>query len=354
MTLDNQLSQMLVCPRTHSPLTANKDFLTSDSGMKYFIVDDTPVMLLSDVKQTMGPIENSVSRAQGWGGDTRAPELYLESLGLVDTEKNGIVELYKSGNCKIDPVVAFLVGAINGIMYKHLIGKLSEYPIPELPLTPSKGAAFLDVGCNWGRWCISAQRLGYAPTGIGPSLGAIMAAKKVARQSKLPIQYVVGDARYLPFKENSFDVVFSYSVLQHMSYENAEKVLSEINRVLKPGGHCVIQMPNKWGARCMYHQIRRRFREARDFEVRYWSVGDLRNRFVKAIGKTRLSVDCFFGLGLQKTDIPLMPASKRLLIRFSELLKQMSKKLPFLIYTADRVFVESRKPPQSGMDQKEF
>ena len=130
MTSSNGLIQKLVCPRTHSPLIVNEGFLTSDSGAKYFIVDDTPVMLLDDVKQTMDLVEKSLRRARGEGGDVRAPELYLESLGLVEEEKKGIVDLYSPGNFKIDPVVSFLVGATNGIMYKHLIGSLTEYPIP--------------------------------------------------------------------------------------------------------------------------------------------------------------------------------------------------------------------------------
>ncbi len=344
MSLHDGPMQKLACPRTHSVLKFSGSTLVSDSGSKYFIVDDTPVMLLDDIKQTIGLAENSLKRARGGSGDARAPELYLESLGLIDEEKSGIVDLYRSGNCKIDPVVSFLIGATNGIMYKHLIGQLNQYPIPELPLPISKGATFLDIGCSWGRWCISAQRSGYAPTGIDPSLGAVMAAKRVAKGAGLPIDYVVGDARYLPFKENSFDVVFSYSVLQHLSHEHVEKVLSEIGRVLKPGGRCVIQMPNKWALRSLYHQIRRHFRQAEGFEVRYWSLADLRSAFENAIGRTSIFVDCFFGLGLQKSDSPLMPASKRLFIRASELLKRLSKKLPFLINVADSVFVESCKP----------
>ncbi|MGH7806798.1 MAG: class I SAM-dependent methyltransferase [Thermodesulfobacteriota bacterium] len=300
-------------------------------------------MLLHDVKQTMGIIEHSIKRAHGLGGDIRAAELYLESLGLVEAEKQGIIELQKSGSCKVDPVVSFLIGATNGIAYKHLIGRLNDYPIPELPLPKSSGERFLDVGCNWGRWCIAAERLGYVPVGIDPSLGAIMAAKRVAKQLKLSTKYIVGDGRFLPFPDRSFDVVFSYSVLQHLSYENVKQVLSEISRVLKPNGRCLIQMPNRWGARCLYHQAKRGFRKARDFEVSYWSIRELKKEFGEAIGNTKIFVDCYFGLGLQKADIPLMPVFKRFIIHFSEFLKPISRKLFFLVYMADSVFVESRK-----------
>ena len=66
-------------------------------------------------------------------------------------------------------MVAYLVAATNGFMYLHLLGKLSEYPIPDLRLPEGNGTPLLDVGCNWGRWSIAAARKGYAATGVDPS-----------------------------------------------------------------------------------------------------------------------------------------------------------------------------------------
>ena len=72
-------------------------------------------------------------------------------------------------------------------------------------------------------------------------------------------------------------------------------------------------MPNKYGVRCLYHQARRRFREPRDFEVRYWTLADLAAKFEEKLGPAEISVDCFFGLGLQASDAPMLPSSKRAL-----------------------------------------
>ena len=33
----------------------------------------------------------------------------------------------------------------------------AEYPIPELRLPPGDGRSFLEVGCNWGRWCVARR-----------------------------------------------------------------------------------------------------------------------------------------------------------------------------------------------------
>ena len=99
----------------------------------------------------------------------------------------------------IDPVVAYLIAATNGLMYRHLIGRLESYPIPDIDLPPGEGRTLLDVGCSWGRWSLAAARLGYTVIGIDPSLGAVMAARRVARQLNLAATFLVGDARHLPF-----------------------------------------------------------------------------------------------------------------------------------------------------------
>lgn len=45
----------------------------------------------------------------------------------------------------------------------------------------------------------------------------------------------VEDVKNLSFNGNSFDTVFCFQVLEHV--DNAEKAVSEINRVLKTGGY---------------------------------------------------------------------------------------------------------------------
>lgn len=243
----------------------------------------------------------------------------------------------------IDPVVACLVAATSGIAYRHLVGRLRSYPIPHLRLPQSQGAELLDIGCNWGRWSIAAARKGYRVVGVDPSLGALMAARRVSAQLGLATRYVAADARYLPFRDGAFDAVFSYSVLQHFSKANAMKSLMEIGRVLKPGGTSLVQMPNRMGIRCLYHQARRRFREARDFEVRYWSLPELTRAFGQAVGSSQVTVDCFFGLGLQNGDQALMPPLLRLAIDISETLRSVSGWLKPLVHAADSVYVTSSK-----------
>jgi SAM-dependent methyltransferase len=221
---------------------------------------------------------------------------------------------------------------------------LERYPIPSLRLPDGRGQTFLELGSNWGRWCLAAAAKGYRPTGIDPSLGAVRAARRVARQLGVEAEYLVADARYLPFADASFDAVFSYSVLQHLPREDVRAVAAEVARVLRPGGTSVHQLPNVFGLRNAFQQARRGFRRARAFEVRYWRPGEARRLFEEAVGPTRLEADGFFSLNAQPGDADLLPARFRRVLRLSELLRRASEAFAPLRYGADSLaFVSVRR-----------
>jgi hypothetical protein len=138
-------------------------------------------------------------------------------------------------------------------------------------------------------------------------------------------------------------VAFSYSVLQHLSEEDAARAVHEIGRTLKSGGTSLVQMPTRFGLRCLYHQAKRGFRSASGFEVRYWSIPRLEALFARAIGMPTISVDCYFGIGLQRSDWPLMSPFRKLVLAASEVLRGTSKVIPPLKYVADSVYVSAAK-----------
>jgi uncharacterized protein YbaR (Trm112 family) len=53
--------------------------------------------------------------------------------------------------------------------------------------------------------------------------------------------HIAGDGHYLPFKKESFDVVWLCAVLEHI--QNPFIVMDEVHRVLKPGGYVLISVP---------------------------------------------------------------------------------------------------------------
>jgi SAM-dependent methyltransferase len=319
--LSRHLRQVLVCPRDRSSLQAEQGWLCCSNGHRYRVVEGIPILLLTDTEQTH--VEGTRALAVAESGDvSQLPQFQL-------------------GPGDIDPFVQNVIGATNGSLYQHLVGKLNEYPIPGLRLPEGKGRVFLEIGCNWGRWCVAAARKGYRPVGIDPSLKGIRAARRVARQLGVEADFLVADGRYLPFADGIADVVFSYSVLQHLSKLNARSVLGEIRRVLHKGGFCQIQLPNVLGIRCLYHQMRRGFRETRDFEVRYWTPWELTSTFRSAIGPARVSVDGYFSLNVQIEDLRFLPRRYRAVVRASEALRKVSLVCRPLVYIADSLCVEA-------------
>ena len=237
----------------------------------------------------------------------------------------------------IDEYVTKSIVKTHGNLYRGA-ARLARYPIPAFPLPPGAGQRLLDIGCNWGRWTIAAAGAGYAPTGLDPSAKAVDAAGRVAAQLGVDAEYVVGDGRRLPFPDASFDVVFSYSVLQHLAKEDVRVVVAEIRRVLRPGGTAWIEMPNACGLLNIARQAARGFSRGIGLDVRYWTLGELREAFA-VIGAVELLADGFLTLNPQPTDLDLLRLRHRLVVRLSEALRRASQRAPVLVRLADSVFV---------------
>lgn len=324
-SIDPFLIAALACPRDRGDLDLAGDSLSCAQGHRYPVVRNIPVMLLDDVTQTLAVATDSMREA----AHGAPPEVRSDSAAPA----------------AVDPYVQSAIGGTGGYLYNQLQQTLREYPIPEMRLARASepGEFLLDVGSNWGRWCIAAARLGYAAVGIDPSLEAIQAAVRVARQLGADARFVVGDARYLPFADSTFSAVFSYSVLQHFAKPDASRALGEAGRVLKPGGRSLIQMANVYGLRCLYHQMLRGSREPVDFEVRYWTPGELKSAASRAIGPTALSIDGFFSLNPQHSDLRILKPAHRLVVRASDTMRALSRFAPALLNVADSIYLDSKK-----------
>lgn len=101
----------------------------------------------------------------------------------------------------------------------------------------------LDIGCADGT--LTAKIDSFLPkanlTGLDLYFKAIKLAKKIYPQ----VNFVVADARSMPFGDNNFDAVVCVEALEHIP--NNHLVLKEIKRVLKKSGKLiVVQDTDNW------------------------------------------------------------------------------------------------------------
>lgn len=94
----------------------------------------------------------------------------------------------------------------------------------------------LEFGCGVGRWVKLVSGFGFEYTGADISdemLGQ-------ARTAFPDTAFELIDGTKLPFPDNSFDLVFSITVIHHNPFESQERIVIELERVLRPGGYLLL------------------------------------------------------------------------------------------------------------------
>jgi SAM-dependent methyltransferase len=124
------------------------------------------------------------------------------------------------------------------------------------------GLRVLDVAGGDGYWAGQARRRGARAVAID------IAGHKLARGSRLASApaLVLGDALRLPFPDASFDRVMSICAIEH--FDDGPRALSEMARVLAPGGELVMsadtlsrkaEWPHLYQAHCERYHVRRTY-----------------------------------------------------------------------------------------------
>jgi ubiquinone/menaquinone biosynthesis C-methylase UbiE len=100
----------------------------------------------------------------------------------------------------------------------------------------------LDVGCGTGEVTLLAKTRAKDGKvyGIDPAPEMVTVARKKAARKSLDIDFRVAVIEDLPFPDSSMDVVTSSLMMHHLPDDLKVRGLSEVYRVLKPGGRLLI------------------------------------------------------------------------------------------------------------------
>lgn len=149
-----------------------------------------------------------------------------EACGTVLAREIGAVEQDVAGFAAFDAA------------YFELYPFLLDY----LPLGRMRDSRVLEIGLGYGSISqkIAASAAEYV--GIDIAQGPVDIVARRLKLNDLPGVAMRGDALDLPFPENYFDFVVSIGCLHHTG--NTRQAVSEVRRVLKPGGTAVVMVYN--------------------------------------------------------------------------------------------------------------
>ncbi len=116
-----------------------------------------------------------------------------------------------------------------------------EPHIPEIVgFDPWQGKRVLEAGCGIGTDGARFAAAGADYTGLDFSATALQLARRRFDLERLSGRFLAGSVTKLPFREGSFDLVFSHGVIHHV--DDTKGALQEFSRVLRPGGTAVVMV----------------------------------------------------------------------------------------------------------------
>ena len=119
-----------------------------------------------------------------------------------------------------------------------------------------KDSLVLEIGFGSGRILTKiARELNCRCVGVDIPDHAFPTIAFYCRQEGVQVDALKGDGFALPFKDGSFEVVYSEGVIEHFPVERSLQMLKEHVRVCQPGGIVIVSVPNKFA---LVHSLTKR------------------------------------------------------------------------------------------------
>ncbi len=106
--------------------------------------------------------------------------------------------------------------------------------------TRHRGKELLEIGVGAGTDHLQWARAGAICTGVDLTQAAVALTRDRLAREDLQSNVLVADAESLPLAPAAFDLVYSWGVIHHSAHP--DRVVSEIHRVLRPGGRFIVMV----------------------------------------------------------------------------------------------------------------
>ena len=133
------------------------------------------------------------------------------------------------------------------LVYEHRNIKEAEHEVHAIKkfLALKENDLILDLCCGPGRHDSFFGRMGYRIYGIDFSMPMLKIASEAIPMDKKYPRYIRGDVRMLPFGNEVFDVVLNlFTSFGYFDDDDNFDLIRSISRILKPGGHFLIDYLN--------------------------------------------------------------------------------------------------------------
>jgi SAM-dependent methyltransferase len=139
-----------------------------------------------------------------------------------------------------EPRFAGILGELDELTARESVSYLHpskrwEYPwaLERARLQPR--SRVLDAGCGASIFPVYLAKQGHRVTGVD-----LEVPEGLDRMHDVHVDYVRAGITELPFPDCSFDAVFCISVIEHLGHHGVRGALSELRRVLRPGGRLLV------------------------------------------------------------------------------------------------------------------
>lgn len=221
-------------------------------------------------------------------------------------------------------------------------------------LTTLRDKKVLEIGAGTGRDSFPLVEHGAVVFQLDYAENSLRILKRLADDSKLPVSIVGGDTFCLPFRDNTFDIIFHQGLLEHFRKPVAQKLLQENIRVLKPKGLLLVDVPQRWHS----YTVAKHVLIAADKWFAGWersfSIGELRS-LLKNLGLTPVYAygewmyPSFFYRAFREVlkkfswTLPLYPTISKTLTDFRASLRERLLRTSLPLYTGISIGVVGRK-----------